>query len=224
MQRKLLPFAAVGLTALLSACAIDQQAPEAPVYAEDVVLPLNEIELLLTEYRTKALDEPTVENLANLNRILTIRERNIARINAEKERLARAPYGEKHRQVSRDHALDWDNMGRGGAAMRQPAYVHTLSGYNNIHKPKEVTPNFGQDKPITAHPVMLDNAVKMGISFGEPNKPQSYSIYEMSRWERFCKDEGKNMDKRDWAFVKKEGANNLPQHLRADCNPPRKVL
>lgn len=225
MQRKLIPFTALALAAALSGCAINQQSP-GPQVAQETVLPLEEIELLIGEYRTRALDNPTEENLRNLNKMLTLRESTWAHMKEEAERKQRAPFGEKHRQVSRDHSMDWDHDGRGGAAMRQPSYVHTLSGYNTIQKPVEVSPDFGAkaQKPITAYPVVLDNAVKMGISFGEPSKPLSYSIYEMSRWERFCKDEGKNMDKRDWDFVKKEGANNLPEHLRATCTPPKKVL
>lgn len=227
MQHKILPFAVLGLASILSACAFNPVYTKAPAESE-VQLPVEELDRLIAEYRNRSLDNPTVENLTHLNRLLTMRQKNLARQAAEKQgknpATKEAIASNKYRQVTRDHSMDWDHDGRGGAAMRQPAYVHTLSGYSTTHKPTEVSPNFGMTRPINAHPVMLENAIKVGISFGDPTKPQSYSIYEMSRWERFCKDEGKAMDKRDWDFVKKEGANNLPEHLRATCNPPKRVL
>lgn len=223
MLGKLIPFTALALAAALAGCSAHQQPAHSAVTADSAALPLTEIDQLLAEQRKRALDNPSTENLSNLNLMLQIREAALAKESAEKLRKERAPFGEKHRQVSRQNTLDWDNMGRGGAAMRQPGYVHTLSGYNEIKQPKPVIGNFGQ-KNSAASKAMIDKAMRTPIAFGEPNRPQSYSIYEMSRWERFCTDEGKTMDKRDWDFVKKEGANNLPQHLRDTCNPPKRVL
>lgn len=223
MRFKLLPFTAIGLASLLSACSLIQ-SQEAHVIPEDTVLPLEEIDRLVSEFRTKAVDEPSATNLANFKQILIIRTNNMDRIQAEKERLARAPYGEKHLQVSRDNTLDWDNMGRGGAAMRQPAYVHTLSGFNNVNAPAEVATSFGQlggKNNAAIHKAALDKALKSSNDFGTPNKEISYSVYELSRWERFCENGGVKMDRRDRAFVQKEGVNNLPEHLRSTCNPPK---
>ena len=47
---------------------------------------------------------------------------------------------------------------------------------------------------------------------------KSYSIYEMSRWERFC-GHG-DMDERDWDFVAKQGRVNLPESLSGECTEP----
>ncbi len=47
---------------------------------------------------------------------------------------------------------------------------------------------------------------------------KSYSIYEMSRWERFC-GHG-DMDEHDWAFVAKQGRENLPESLSGECTEP----
>ena len=47
---------------------------------------------------------------------------------------------------------------------------------------------------------------------------KSYSVYEMSRWERFCG--YGDMDERDWAFVAKQGRENLPESLSSECTEP----
>ena len=59
------------------------------------------------------------------------------------------------------------------------------------------------------------NDVFRHMSNGSSN---DYSFYELSRWERFCNG-GKNMDKRDWAFVKAH-KNAFPIELQRSCEAP----
>lgn len=219
---------------LLTACA----APfgkQAELISEDSVLPIEEIDRMVIEFRKKATDNPSVENLANFNRILTVRTRNQQLLAEEAKAKAAIPeFGFKHQQVSRDYTLDWDNYGRGGAAMRQPAFVHTLSGNNNVGQVSELNAPFTDGVStkgnIAGYPALVSGAVAKGIGIatngggigpGKDTGDVSYSIYEMSRWERYCNN-GKGMDKRDWAFVKKQGLNNVPYHLRSTCVPPAK--
>lgn len=214
---------------LLTACAMPHNSNQ-EIISEDTVLPVEEINRMIAEYRTKATDNPSVENLATLNRLLTIRQVNMKREAEEAKAKAAIPkYGEKYKQVSRDYTLDWDNYGRGGAVMRQPAYVHTLSGENNTGPASELNTSFTQNSQnaggIAAFPVLVDDTFKMGLQIADGAKQQreilSYSIYEMSRWERYC-DSGKGMDMRDWAFVREQGLNNVPAHMQANCKPPAK--
>lgn len=120
---------------------------------------------------------------------------------------------EKLQLTSRVLTLNWGNTGRGGAALRQPAYVHTLAA------PREKT-DFAPKLSYTlgAGPVQTFPVGDTGTT----NSGQGYSHYELSRWERFCNN-GKGMDKRDWAFVRSEGIHNVPQSLLGRCNPPAKL-
>lgn len=214
---------------LLTACAMPYNKQQ-EIISEDTILPVEEVNRMISEYRTRATDNPSVENLATLNRLLTVRQRNMEREAREAKEKALIPkYGYKHKQVSRDYTLDWDNYGRGGAVMRQPAYVHTLSGENNTGPVTELNTSFKQNAKhaggITAFPVLVDDTLKMGLKIAGGAQQQretlSYSIYEMSRWERYC-NSGKGMDKRDWAFVREQGLNNVPTHMQANCKPPAK--
>ena len=55
---------------------------------------------------------------------------------------------------------------------------------------------------------------------GEPKGKEGYSLYELSRWERFC-DGGKGMDEADWRFVTRHGGEaNVPDILQGSCAAP----
>lgn len=112
-------------------------------------------------------------------------------------------------QTHRMLTVDWGNEGRGGAAFRQPAYIHVLADgaptFTDLHHP---IPLRGTESMISSS---LDKLPRL--------KGGSYSMYELSRWERYCNG-GKGMDKRDWAFVRKEGIANVPTALIGKCNPP----
>ena len=221
MMKKTLNMTFLASCLLLGACT-SQGLKEENSLSEDVVLPVTEINRMIAEYRKKAADNPTTENFATLNKLLTIQQKNQAREAAEAKAKAAIPkYGEKYKQVSRDYTLDWDNYGRGGAAVRQPAYVHTLAGENNIGPVTELNGSFDSNAVKVFPASAIDQSLKAGLKIAESNDKGniSYSIYEMSRWERYC-NHGKGMDKRDWAFVREQGLNNVPSHMRAKCNPP----
>lgn len=220
LAKRTVPFAVLGLAMLVSGCsALMPTQSEAVIDTSDQVveLPLDEIDRILTQLRAKAANDPSPQNLSQLKRMLSIRKANERRIELE----ALASIDTKLHRVSREPTMDWENQTRGGAAVRQAAYVHTLGGTHHTRAPVQVKgTSFKQAKPPRR---MVEQALNASINFGNPDKEVSYSIYEMSRWERFCRDNGKDMDRLDWDFVKKQGANNLPEHLRANCNPPKKV-
>jgi hypothetical protein len=55
----------------------------------------------------------------------------------------------KQERVTRDLTLSWDNMGRGGAALRQPAYVHVLGHGNVAAARSEAVLPTGGDRPYS---------------------------------------------------------------------------
>lgn len=84
----------------------------------------------------------------------------------------------------------------------------------------------GQERPspsatalTAAGSVSLDQSAQIFNAVTDRD-PRSYSVYELSRWERYCNN-GKGMDEADWSFVAKEGgANNLPGVFKGQCNAP----
>lgn len=145
----------------------------------------------------------------------------------------------KQERVMRDLTLSWDNMGRGGAAVRQPAYIHVLGEGNlyesgskaSIPKTGTVSPYIPSDLADVVNEIdstqnekpVISVAVKDSESStdsGEPKGKEGYSLYELSRWERFC-DGGKGMDEADWRFVTRNGGEaNVPDILQDSCSAP----
>lgn len=145
----------------------------------------------------------------------------------------------KQQRVTRDLTLSWDNMGRGGAAVRQPAYIHVL-GEGNLYDSgsKASIPKTDAANPYTPSNIAeavdaIDSAKKQkpivnvtvkdsstSDDSGEPKGKEGYSLYEFSRWERFC-DGGKGMNEADWRFVTRHGGEaNVPDILQGSCAAP----
>lgn len=115
----------------------------------------------------------------------------------------------KIQEVSRHFAVNWGNTGRGGAALREPAYIHTLGGIESNER-------LPRNRPRSLLNVaIVDLTESYNVTPGK-----GYSHYELSRWERYC-NYGKGMDKRDWEFVNREGLDNIPRHLIPRCNHPK---
>lgn len=115
-----------------------------------------------------------------------------------------------HKPTGRDETLTWYETERGGAAYNEEAYRHVLAQRNSElltdHSPEPAETFALNSDPASAAKV-VDHAMF-----------RSYSIYELSRWERFC-GAGK-MDEKDWDFVSKEGRENVPPNLLENCMPP----
>nr|BET98791.1 hypothetical protein TCT1_37120 [Xenorhabdus sp. TCT-1] len=126
---------------------------------------------------------------------------------------------DKPARVSRELSMAWDNMGLGGAALRQPGYIHVLGDGNvsaTMNKVKD--DSAGSDK--TPAGIKQHGDVNEAINtFKSMNKGKGYSLYELSRWERYC-DGGKGMDEHDWRFVEAEGTTNIPKDVVTGCIPP----
>ncbi|EOV0985941.1 hypothetical protein ACW6AV_003426 [Edwardsiella piscicida] len=116
----------------------------------------------------------------------------------------------KPNRVTRELSQSWDNIGRGGAALRQPAYVHVL-GNGNVGS----TMNNAQ---VQTGGMLRKNTGNNGL-FNSMSEGKGYSLYELSRWERYC-DNGKGMDEHDWRFIKAQGETNIPRNALTGCIPP----
>ena len=121
------------------------------------------------------------------------------------------------RDTVREKTVLWTEEKRGGAAYNKKGYRHVLYASRNI-------------KRLDDHPTVADAVVTLSYTLdpiansGKLESDaidaafKSYSVYETSRWERFCGD-GK-MDIKDWNFVAKEGREFVPEQLKENCNTP----
>ncbi|NMU18477.1 hypothetical protein, partial [Vibrio parahaemolyticus] len=98
-------------------------------------------------------------------------------------------------------------------------YIHVLGDGNvsaTMNKVKD--DSAGSDK--TPAGIKQHGDVNEAINtFKSMNKGKGYSLYELSRWERYC-DGGKGMDEHDWRFVEAEGTTNIPKDVVTGCIPP----
>lgn len=174
------------------------------------------VEPVLAEAKQKALDEPTQANIDAFNYVLGLKR-------LLGQDVSTGGLGIKYKQVSREPTLDWGNDERGGAAIRQPAYVHTLAG--SVHVARPASNIYNSNKAVVSVPpkhLLSSSSLSLTNKSGANNEPKGLSMYELSRWERYCNN-GKGMDNRDWDFVLKEGLQNVPSMLAFDCKPPATI-
>lgn len=149
----------------------------------------------------------------------------------------------KQPRVSRSLTQTWGNTGRGGAALREPAYIHVL-GDGNLTKSFQEGAVGGGSSSTEDNEALLDKLPKIAASDTDKsannaeneqqgdnkdtnagaraatatNATTSYSYYEMQRWGRYCAN-GHGMDQADWDFVAK-AHYTVPPTLKASCITP----
>lgn len=177
----------------------------------------------LPAFHEVAMDYPTAKNIARYQKVKGFaQERQLTDM-----RLAR---------IDRQLTMAYDNFGRGGAAVRQPGYVHVINEEFNLLR--DAMGNMSRETLATELASMIDGinedkALEIigALGFMEvPGEPQDkgfdwispgashgYSLYELSRWGRYC-DAGIGMDERDWRFVTNELPNVPP--VFDNCQPP----
>ena len=127
-------------------------------------------------------------------------------------------------RTARHLTVTWDNIGRGGAAMRQPGFVDVLANEQSFG-PEQ---NYIQSMPPAAAPsrapiasVARPTVQALPTAAAAPFKTSSrtsYSTYELQRWERYC-GRGVGMGEQDWRFV--DAQNHLvPEGAFPSCSPP----
>lgn len=127
-----------------------------------------------------------------------------------------APYSREYinqqSEVKRDTTTTWSKERVHGAAIEQGSYADVL-GKRKTEKIEYPVPPVETSSPSDAAS-LLTNPTEHALN----NAGVSYTIYEKSRWNRFC-GAGK-MDKRDIAFVLKEGTQNIPEEFIGTCKKP----
>lgn len=140
---------------------------------------------------------------------------------------------------TRDLTLEYLVNKRFGAAINQGGYKHVLAQNDLNEDSPLLSPRVKYDRTLRSEKVHFetldlneDPLKKLKThKIGEHANPyypilddfgvgevKDYSVYNLSRWERFC-NYGLGMDKRDWDFVKKH-QKEFPQELRENCAPP----
>lgn len=118
--------------------------------------------------------------------------------------------------TQRDNTTREDKRRLSGAAYEQEAYRHVLAK-------RRVEPFKDGERHISSENQTSRNMnQKLGSSpsENEVGRIHGYSIYELSRWERYCGKRGK-MDRLDWEFVDREGIKNMPDNLIGNCQAPQ---
>lgn len=128
--------------------------------------------------------------------------------------------------TQRQLTVAWEPTARGGAAIRQGAYVHVLA---DPEQPKAVAPaestaipagvNKPEDGEMLSKEDSTESIAEALRSFSAIQKSQGISLYEVARWERYC-DNGNGMDETDWLFILKADPANIPKSISDSCAPP----
>lgn len=102
---------------------------------------------------------------------------------------------------ARDLTTQWSNTERTSASIEQGAYKHVMA--------KRVTSDFdgkfNDVEEFKAKPIKVTTG-------------SSVSVYELSRWERYCK-KGEGSDKKDWMFYE-SSKYAVPAELADTCDVP----
>jgi hypothetical protein len=107
--------------------------------------------------------------------------------------------------TGKDPTTTWISHTRTGGAYSQSAYRQVLGNQNmgTISDLPTQSPRYS-NKPAD----VIERA----------NSLQSYSIYELARWQRYCGHD--KMNAKDWDFVASQGRSNMPETLKSQCNSP----
>lgn len=140
---------------------------------------------------------------------------------------------DKNRRVTRESTENYYLDVRRSAAIEKGGFKHTLyntSNYSSDSYPDNVKYDLN-DRYTSESGLVAGNgngsSLKKGSLFGDsditryfkPNGTVSdYSYYHYGRWQRLC-NSGKNMDRLDWIFVKKN-RNKFPNELVGRCSLP----
>lgn len=137
------------------------------------------------------------------------------------------PDDDKPSRTSRNLTVTWDNIGRGGAAMRQPGFIDVLANEDTFGPAQSFMPSRQQASASAIATVALaPPSVPAAALRTAPEPPPavettyrtSYSTYELQRWQRFC-NRGIGMTDLDWQLVDSNSAR-VPAGAFPSCAPP----
>ncbi|ODN41409.1 hypothetical protein [Piscirickettsia litoralis] len=114
------------------------------------------------------------------------------------------PSNNEHLNTDRYLTVEWGNMGRGGAALREPDYIHVIDE-PRLTNPEEETPA-KNNKNLAAQSISTVQQVEHELYLGP--------------WYRYC-NRGQDMIFDDWSAVAIQGENKgIPQSMLKSCSPP----
>lgn len=127
---------------------------------------------------------------------------------------------DKTDRISRELTLSFYADERRSAAIEEGGFKHTLSNRNEQFNPEQYPSNVRYD---------LKRRNSYNASAAQNNDVheifktasiKDYSYYELGRWQRLCDGtNGRNMDRLDWRFVKRN-KNRFPIELLDNCKLP----
>lgn len=133
---------------------------------------------------------------------------------------------EKNDRISRELTMSYYDDERRSAAIEEGGFKHTLGINNPLYKSDEYPQNVRYDlsKRYNGQNGLngADGYKNVPVTaVFKPNKQSSdYSYYELGRWQRLCDGtNGKNMDRLDWRFVKRN-KDAFPMDLLDTCVMP----
>lgn len=197
MKKPLINILAIAVLTL-TGCATTSMSDDLDLYKKNyrtnASLDMAELTKKVDFAWEKTIDEPSNFN----NQVYLFLKNELAQLQLQSLKIE---------EVNRHFSVSWGNTGRGGAALRDPAYIQTLGGIESDER-------LPRNRPYS-QVAIVDLATAYSL---EPGK--GYSHYELSRWERYC-NYGKGMDRHDWDFINNEGLHNMPDQLRVRCNHPK---
>ncbi|WP_295352101.1 hypothetical protein [uncultured Succinivibrio sp.] len=130
---------------------------------------------------------------------------------------------EKADRISRELTMSYYTDERRSAAIEEGGFKHTLGMNNPLYKGDEFPQNVRYDLSKRYNGQSDANGYKKVpvTAVFNPNKnSKDYSYYELGRWQRLCDgSNGKNMDRLDWRFVKRN-KDAFPMDLLDTCVMP----
>lgn len=127
---------------------------------------------------------------------------------------------DKGDRISRELTLSYYADERRSAAIEEGGFKHTLANRNEQFNPEQYPSNVRYDlnrrytyNTPTAHNSNVHDLFKTASI-------KDYSYYELGRWQRLCDGtNGRNMDRLDWRFVKRN-KNKFPIEILDNCKLP----
>lgn len=137
-------------------------------------------------------------------------------------------------RLAHEFYSSWGHDGRGGAALRKPAYQHVMGSedvimttHGNYHD-LQVAPDGRGPKDsvaVTAVTYGMGRAIDQALAFSPPaaSAPASKPVVAGSEAEylvayrKFCKGAGMALTEREWELVAKGGPKGVPPSLRGKC-------
>lgn len=127
---------------------------------------------------------------------------------------------DKTDRISRELTLSFYADERRSAAIEEGGFKHTLANRNEEFNPEQYPSNVRYDlkrRNTYNAPAAQNNDVQ---DIFKTASIKDYSYYELGRWQRLCDGtNGRNMDRLDWRFVKRN-KNKFPIEILENCKLP----